>query len=948
MPSSTPTELISKIAAGSQVVVRDEEWLVTATQHTPADGLMVRCIGRSVFVRDQRATFFTNLDVVEPLDPAETKLVADDSPNFRRSRLFLEAVIRKTPVPAISAELAVSQDQLLNPLQYQRRAVHKALSGLRPRLLIADAVGLGKTLEVGMILSELIRRGRGEKILVVTPRHILEQFQRELWTRFAIPLVRLDSEGIQRVQREIPGNRNPFTYYKRAIISIDTLKNAGRYRHHLEGIHWDAVVIDECHNVSNKSAMRNQLARTLAPRTDALLLTSATPHNGDPRSFAELIRLLDPTAIVDPTKIEPKDIEHLYVRRHKQHPEVAPEIGENWADRGETEQIRIAPTPEEAAVFDELRNTWLYPAGGSAPTSGKGSTLFPWTLLKAALSSHRALAQTLAERRKSLQRSAPETGLTDKQQVEDAALERLEELTQAVEAADHKSKLDRLVDELQQVGVGKRSPTRVVIFSERIATLDWLAEELPGRLGLNGDKQIAVLHGAMTDLRQMDVIEDFGLEQSDVRVLLTGDMASEGVNLHRQCHQMVHFDLPWSLITIEQRNGRIDRYGQRHRPEIRALMVAAGDDKLASDLRVLDRLLEREHEAHKAFGDSARLFGVYDADEEEEQVAKGLAAGVDADEIVPAEATTDFDLLGMIMGVHALQDVPLQAPPTLFGSTYEFVREALVLHYGFGLDTLESRTAPGDPTFLSIKPPDDLQRRFRALPQSYLREQKINERLQLTGDAELAEGKLAEALNDTDSSWPEIGMLSPLHPVIDWAVDKVLVGLDRNTAPVMAADVAAPMVLVQGMYSNGAGRPQVVEWLAVDPATRSTEPMFDVLERAGVEPDMVNRGVDVDTEALEALIPTAVEVAADALKASRAEHDALIADRLAEPRKRLDAWFEQRELFEREYRDTPRGKAERNERMETRARVRREIERLETAGEPLIRVLGVLVPGGNG
>ena len=150
----------------------------------------------------------------------------------------------------------------------------------------------------------------------------------------------------------------------------------------------------------------------------------------------------DPTtAIVDPTKIEPKDIEHLYVRRHKQHPEVAPEIGENWADRGETEQIRIAPTPEEAAVFDELRNTWLYPAGGSAPTSGKGSTLFPWTLLKAALSSHRALAQTLAERRKSLQRSAPETGLTDKQQVEDAALERLEELTQAVEAADHKSKL---------------------------------------------------------------------------------------------------------------------------------------------------------------------------------------------------------------------------------------------------------------------------------------------------------------------------------------------------------------------------------------------------------------------------------------------------------------------------------------------------------------------------
>ena len=145
-----------------------------------------------------------------------------------------------------------------------------------------------------MILSELIRRGRGEKILVVTPRHILEQFQHELWTRFAIPLVRLDSEGIQRVRREIPGNRNPFTFYKRAIISIDTLKNAGRYRHHLEGIRWDAVVIDECHNLVNRGTLNNQLARVLAPRTEALLLTSATPHNGDPESFAELIRLLDP------------------------------------------------------------------------------------------------------------------------------------------------------------------------------------------------------------------------------------------------------------------------------------------------------------------------------------------------------------------------------------------------------------------------------------------------------------------------------------------------------------------------------------------------------------------------------------------------------------------------------------------------------------------------------
>ena len=160
-------------------------------------------------------------------------------------------------------------------------------------------VGLGKTLEIGLILAELIRRGRGDRILVVTPQQVLEQFQQELWTRFAIPLIRLDSVGIERIQREIPAGRNPFTYYKRIIISIDTLKNEGQYGHHLDNMHWDAVVIDESHNLIGESSLRNELARRLAQHTDALLLASATPHNGDAESFAELISMLDPAAIAD-------------------------------------------------------------------------------------------------------------------------------------------------------------------------------------------------------------------------------------------------------------------------------------------------------------------------------------------------------------------------------------------------------------------------------------------------------------------------------------------------------------------------------------------------------------------------------------------------------------------------------------------------------------------------
>ncbi len=185
-----------------------------------------------------------------------------------------------------------------------------------------------------MILAELIRRGRGERILIVTPRHVLEQMQHEMWSRFAIPFVRLDSQGIQRVRQKLPASRNPFTYFKRVIISIDTLKS-DRYLAYLRNHAWDAVVIDESHNVTNAATLNNRLARTLAPNTDALILASATSHNGKAESFAELIRLLEPTAVrPDGTLIE-DEVRRLIVRRHRHSPEVASVVGADWAERKE-------------------------------------------------------------------------------------------------------------------------------------------------------------------------------------------------------------------------------------------------------------------------------------------------------------------------------------------------------------------------------------------------------------------------------------------------------------------------------------------------------------------------------------------------------------------------------------------------------------------------------------
>ena len=400
-PARTPSganKATLNAAPGSVVLVRDAEWLVTKVEQA-TDGYFVDVIGLSELVRDTQATFSTAIDDVIEIDPAKVRTVADSSPGFRRSRLWLEATLRKTPVAVTDPDLTVALGGLSDPLDYQAMAVRKALDPdkLRPRILLADAVGLGKTIEIGMILSELVRRGRGERILVVTPKHVLEQMQMELWTRFALPFVRLDSTGIQRIRQILPANRNPFTYYKRVIISMDTLKS-DRYVAHLRKQWWDAVVIDESHNVTNTAALAGRLARLLAERTDSLILASATPHNGKAESFAELVRMLDPSAVSPSGELDYDQVKKLVIRRHRHHPEVAAEVGSDWAERQPPHNVMIPASPQEDAIAGELEDVWLWPQSGKSPYSGANVALFPWTLAKAFLSSPVALAETITER----------------------------------------------------------------------------------------------------------------------------------------------------------------------------------------------------------------------------------------------------------------------------------------------------------------------------------------------------------------------------------------------------------------------------------------------------------------------------------------------------------------------------------------------------------------------
>jgi len=180
-------------------------------------------------------------------------------------------------------------------------------------------------------------------------------------------------------------------------------------------------------------------------------------------------------------------------------------------------------------------------------------------------------------------------------------------------------KYQALLTELRRIGIGPRSTERVVVFAERIATLTWLAEHLREDLSLPADA-VRVMHGSLSDVEQQEIVEQFRQAHTPVRVLVTGDVASEGVNLHAQCHELIHYDIPWSLIRIEQRNGRIDRYGQSVSPQITTLLLSPSDPRFSGDVRVLTRLMEKEDQAHRALGDAASLMGLYSGEKEEEAI----------------------------------------------------------------------------------------------------------------------------------------------------------------------------------------------------------------------------------------------------------------------------------------------------------------------------------------
>ncbi|QKK04118.1 MAG: DEAD/DEAH box helicase [Pseudomonadota bacterium] len=878
-----------------RVEIRDAEWRIRRVDHSSDGGHQLVCEGLSELVRGREGRFLTRLEEgIRVLSPEDTHLVDDSSEGFRAGFLYLDSMIRKAP--ATGPAIQLGHRAALDPLPFQLDPARQALSQPRPRILIADAVGLGKTLEAGILVSELIARGRGKRILVLAVKSMLAQFQQEFWNRFTIPLVRLDSTGLQRVRNRLPANHNPFHYFDRAIISIDTLKQDIEYGHYLENAWWDIIVIDEAHNVAERSgsSQRARLARRLATRSDALIMLSATPHDGKAESFASLMNMLDPTAIANPSDYAHEDFRDkgLVIRRLKRH--VQDQLGGNLPER-EIDIMRAGASSPEEAVFEQMANLRFQALDRKTRSGGH---LFRTTLKKALYSSPAACQSTIDNRIARLKRR-------DSSKEVQADMAVLSDLRNAIAqiTAEQFSKYQLLLELLgtceHSLGWNPKDPEdRLVIFTESIPTLEFLVERLPADLRGLSKSQVSTLSGRMSDKELMAAVEGFGQRDSKTRVLICSDVAAEGINLHHLSHRLIHFDVPWSLMTFQQRNGRIDRYGQTRTPQIRYLITQSDNARITDERRVLEVLIEKDHQASKNIGDPSEFMGLHSVDQEEQLVADfmeregddlaALFAGFLDENVSDSEQPLE-NFLPTNAPSKILDDITADRP-TLYETDFDYAAAALSWLRSEGVRIQEEIDRQNQRLVLTAPP--DLQNRLRFLPKEARPEA---DRFILTPDRKL----IAEDLKirrDEDSNWAQRQYLWPLHPVMEWLGDRALGTFGRHTAPLFRIpgrlEPNQTAFLLVGGYPNRRGHTLIQAWLGFVLEDGNITEELDLagfIHRLDLRPGQVpNRNRGGPTDAVAARLPGVVRRAEQRLAEHRRSEEAAIEDQLLEQLQAMD------------------------------------------------------------
>ena len=852
-------------APGMRTIIRDEEWLVEKIEKNNLGNQALHCIGISPLVKDKEVIFLSDLEEIAIVDPADIKLIPDTSPHFRRTQLYLESQWRQQ-IPT-DTDLHIGDKAAMDLMPYQLEPAQIALRRPRQRILIADAVGLGKTLEAGILMSELIARGKGKRILVVTVKSMMTQFQKEMWNRFTIPLIRLDSKKIHDIRAKLPSNYNPFFYYDKTIVSIDTLKRDVEYRTHLENAYWDIIVIDEAQNVAERGehqAQRARLAKLLADRSDTMIMLSATPHDGRAKSFASLMNMLDPTAIANPNDYTKEDIRGLCIRRFKK--DVKDQVSGSFLER-QIELVRCQASEKEEAAFRvfadmtlqmDLHKTWSH------------GQLFKTGLEKSLFSSPAACIKSIDARLSKLRKKY------DRDEIQDiAALEDLRAALEQIKPVDF-SRYQQLLSLLRskEYGWTGKSDDRLVIFTERIETMKYLSSHLRDDLQLTVEA-VQEISGSMSDDEQQTIVENFGREESPIRILVASDVASEGLNLHYLSHRMIHFDIPWSLMVFQQRNGRIDRYGQQQRPDIRYMLIESSNKRIKGDMRIIEILISKEEQALKNIGDPALLLGRFSIEEEELVISQVIEGGSNVSQLeyILDTESSEFDPFEALMAASEEENSPIEvkSEETLFSDLDYLYHSFAYLNQAENHPVEKLSTVTG----LDVTITPDMSRRLSALLPDEAMPQGNTLRLSDDKAFCMSEMKRSMQNNMAETAWPKVQYLWRMHPLFNWVNDKAGLLYGRGEAPIVGLpeklNANETIFIVAGSIPNKKSTPLVDEWFGLryeNGKYTGSLTMSEVLRRTGFRSSSIpnsNALTDAMVQDAASLLPDAVAQAKDYL-----------------------------------------------------------------------------------
>ncbi len=512
----------------------------------------------------------------------------------------------------------------VEPRAYQLVPLLMALRLPTVRLLIADDVGVGKTIEAGLIARELMDRGEITRLAVLCPPHLVDQWQQELDDRFHLRAVALTSATVGRLERELPHGASLFDQHPIVVVSLDYIKSE-RHREHFLAIAPECILVDEAHTCAAAGQGRQLrfelLQRLAADESRHMILLTATPHSGDETAFYNLLSLLRPEfgglqgiASADhPLRLQLA--RHFVQRRRKDIEDWLPE-GEDRRifPRRMTTELTYNLSGRWGAFFDAVQNYCVELAAGTERQEGGAARLIWYAtlaLLRCVASSPAAaekalttrLAGTLeelgalADDERVLDGTADELSLSDIEpaaQIEDSV--RLKELIQEARnlaGEQDDPKLSRLIHHVRGL---LDEGYRPVVFCRYVATAHYVAAHLKRHLP---DATVDAVTGEYTpDEREVRVTE-LGAESNRRPVLVATDCLSEGVNLQHYFTAVVHYDLAWNPTRHEQREGRVDRFGQKA-PEVRCTMIYGEDNPI--DGFVLNVILRKAEAIRRELG----------------------------------------------------------------------------------------------------------------------------------------------------------------------------------------------------------------------------------------------------------------------------------------------------------------------------------------------------------